>query len=384
MRFTRCITIIQFEMLLNVIFVSGGEESCTAALNASMPNKMEALSDTCLQIPCSFDSVPSNLLDKKNIYIGLWLKSTHHFGPHPESVVFNGSKTNNIYPISIIGNMSEYNCTTVFTNMNSSYADVYYFRVESSRYKSTDTCNPLTITVKDSAPAPSIQTLQEGPLTEGSRVTFTCRVIAPCPTQPPHLSWSQSGGPEGRPEPHGDQEPNVRTRRLNITLSDRHDGVRLTCLVEYPVNDPAGGPSNRTAESVVTLNVFYSPKDTQASVSPPTVSLGSVVNLTCTSRANPPVLRFTWFRSSAEGPLNVSDGSVYSFNESSYRGIYYCVATNPLGNQTSKEIKLTISGESVGLNVPLIVRFLIGIVFFIGLIISVLWFLKKPSTQQPV
>ncbi|CAL8236555.1 unnamed protein product [Boreogadus saida] len=383
MRFTRCITMMQFEMLLNVIFVAGGEESCTAALNASMPNKMEALSDTCLQIPCSFDLVHSNLLDKNKTLIGLWLKSTHHFGPHPESVVFNGSKTNNTYPISIIGNMREFNCTTVFTNMNSSYADTYYFRVERS-YKATDTCYPLTITVKDSAPAPSIQTLQEGPLTEGSRVTFTCRAIAPCPTQPPHLSWNQSGGPEGRPEPHGDQEPNVRTRRLNITLSDRHDGVRLTCLVEYPVNDPAGGPSNRTAESVVTLNVSYSPKDTQASVSPPTVSLGSVVNLTCTSRANPPVLRFTWFRSSAEGPLNVSDGSLYSFNVSSYRGIYYCVATNPLGNQTSKEIKLTISGESVESNVPLIIAGFFGTVFFIGLIISVLWLLKKPSTQQQV
>ncbi|CAL8400382.1 unnamed protein product [Gadus morhua 'NCC'] len=346
MRFTRCITMIQFEMLLNVIFVAGGEGCCPAALNASMPNKMEALSDTCLQIPCSFESVPSNLLDKNKTFIGLWLKSTHHFGPHPESVVCNGSKTNNTFPISIIGNMSEYNCTTVFTNMNSSYADVYYFRVERG-YMATDTCNPLTITVKDSAPAPSIQTLQEGPLTERSRVTFTCRAFAPCPTQPPHLSWNQSGGPEGRREPHGDQEPNVRTRRLNITLSDRHHGVRLTCLAEYPVNDPAGGPSNRTAESVVTLNVSYSPKDTQASVSPPTVSLGSVVNLTCTSRANPPVLRFTWFRSSAEGPLNVSDGSLYSFNVSSYRDIYYCVATNPLGNQTSEEIKLTFSGESV-------------------------------------
>ena len=132
--------------------VAGGEESCPAGLNASMPNKMEALSDTCLQIPCSFDLVPSNLLDKLNIFIGLWLKSTHHFGPNPESVVFNGSKTNNTYPISIIGNMSEYNCTTVFTNMNSSYADVYYFRVESTSFKATDTCNPLTITVKGRRP----------------------------------------------------------------------------------------------------------------------------------------------------------------------------------------------------------------------------------------
>ncbi|CAL8236140.1 unnamed protein product [Boreogadus saida] len=379
MRFTRCITMMQFEMLLNVIFVAGVETECTAALNASMPTQMEALRDTCLQIPCSFDAVPPNVLDKYKPFIGLWLKSTHNFGPNPESVVFNGSKTKNIYPISIIGNMSEYNCTTVFARLNSSYADVYYFRVESTSFRSTDTCHHLTITVKDSAPAPSIQTLPEGPLTEGSRVTFTCRAIAPCPTQPPHLSWSQSGGPEGRPEPHRDQEPNVRTRRLKITLSDRHDGVNLTCLAEYPVNNSAGGPSNRTAESVVTLNVSYSPKDTQASVSPPTVSLGSVVNLTCTSRANPPVLRFTWFRSSAEGPLNVSDGSLYSFNVSSYRGIYYCVATNPLGNQTSKEITLTVSGE---LNVPLIIGGFFGTVFFIGLIICVLWLLKKPSTQQ--
>ncbi|XP_056440210.1 carcinoembryonic antigen-related cell adhesion molecule 5-like isoform X2 [Gadus chalcogrammus] len=381
MRFTRYITMIKLEMLLNVIFVSGDEESCTAALNASMPNKMEALSDTCLQIPCSFDSVPSNKIDKNKNILGAWIKSDHSFDGRPENVVFHSNNQDNKYPISIIGNMTEYNCTTVFTNIITSYADVYYFRVESTGFRATDICNPLTITVKDSAPAPSIQTVQEGPLTEGSRVTFTCRAIAPCPTQPPHLSWNQSGGPEGRLEPHGDQEPNVRTRRLNITLSDRHDGVRLTCLAEYPVNVPAGGPSIRTAESVVTLNVSYSPKDTQASVSPPTVSLGSVVNLTCTSRANPPVLRFTWFRSSAEGPLNVSDGSLYSFNVSSYREIYYCVATNPLGNQTSKEITLTVSGES-GLNVPLIVGGFFGTVFFIGLMICVLWLLKKPSTQQ--
>ena len=131
--------------------VAGGEGLCLPDLNASMPTQMEALSDTCLQIPCSFDSVPSNLLDEKKEKIGLWLKSTHHFGPHPESVVFNGSKTNNIYPISIIGNMSEYNCTTVFTNMNSSYADVYYFRVERG-YMATDTCNSLTITVKGRRP----------------------------------------------------------------------------------------------------------------------------------------------------------------------------------------------------------------------------------------
>ncbi|CAL8292193.1 unnamed protein product [Lota lota] len=338
---------IQLEMLLNVFFVSGGEGSCTgpSGLKATMPNQMEALSGTCLQIPCSFDFIPPNHIDNSKPIFGLWLKSGTDLRSNPEFVVFNSSQNNYKHPITIIGNLSENNCTTVFTNMNSSYADVYYFRVENRPFMSTDPCNPLTFTVKDSAPAPSIQTPPEGALTEGSRVTFTCRAIAPCPSEPPLLTWNQSGGPEGRQEPHGDQEPNVRTRQLNITLSDRHDGVRLTCLAEYPLNVSAGGPSVRTAESVVTLNVSYSPKDTQASVSPPTVSLGGVVNLTCTSRANPPVLRFTWFRSSGEGPLNVSHGSLYSFKMSSNNETYYCVATNPLGNQTSPEIKLTI-GDS--------------------------------------
>ena len=106
--------------------VAGVETDCHAGLNASMPTLMEALSDTCLQIPCSFDAVPPSLLHKNQPIIGFWLKSTHNFGPHPESVVFNDSKTKNIYPISIIGNMSEYNCTTVFARLNLSYAGTYY------------------------------------------------------------------------------------------------------------------------------------------------------------------------------------------------------------------------------------------------------------------
>ena len=122
--------------------IAGGEGSCEAHLNASMPKKMEALSDTCLQIPCSFDSVPSNRFDESKPMTGVWTTPEKF-----KRVVFHSNQTNNIYPISIIGNMSEYNCTTVFTRMNSSYAGVYYFRVENINHIATDTCNPLTITV---------------------------------------------------------------------------------------------------------------------------------------------------------------------------------------------------------------------------------------------
>ena len=124
--------------------IAGGEGSCHAELHASMPNKMEALSDTCLQIPCSFDSVPSNQLDKSKPIYGAWMKSSH--------LVFHSNIQDNMYPISIIGNMREYNCTTVFANMTSSYAGVYYFRVDSTSYRATDICSPLNITVKGRRP----------------------------------------------------------------------------------------------------------------------------------------------------------------------------------------------------------------------------------------
>ncbi|MPV02305.1 hypothetical protein FVA96_24205 [Escherichia coli] len=74
------------------------------------------------------------------------------------------------------------------------------------------------------------------------------------------------------------------------------------------------------------------------------VSAGSRVNLTCSSRAKPPVSRFTWFKTSRDAPIKVSEGDFYSFNVTD-GGVYYCVATNQLGDQTSSEIHLTIGGK---------------------------------------
>ncbi|KAM4606556.1 cell adhesion molecule 3-like [Polymixia lowei] len=150
----------------------------------------------------------------------------------------------------------------------------------------------------------------------------------------------------------------------------------------YPVND---GKFNKTARMTVTLNVSYSPKDTSAYISPTPslVSLGSWVNLTCSSRANPPITHFTWFKSSTEGPMNVSDGDLYSFNvtRDSDAGVYYCVASNNLGNQTSSEIHLTIKENPDGSEAfEAIVGGIIGIILLVCLAVSV-WCLR--STHLP-
>ena len=73
------------------------------------------------------------------------------------------------------------------------------------------------------------------------------------------------------------------------------------------------------------------------------VSPGSWVNLTCSSRAKP-VANFTWFKINKDGLMKVSEGDFYSFNVTD-GGVYYCVASNDVGNQSSSRIHLTIKGK---------------------------------------
>ncbi|XP_049421927.1 B-cell receptor CD22 [Epinephelus fuscoguttatus] len=126
------------------------------------------------------------------------------------------------------------------------------------------------------------------------------------------------------------------------------------------------------------------PKNTSVSISPSgLVSAGSWVNLTCSSRANPPVSSFTWFKTSKDGPIKVSDKDLYSFNVTN-GGFYYCVATNDLGNETSSEIKLIAEGNpEFGVDVHITVKIL-GIIALYGTIIIFEWWFRSRCCNKPV
>uniref|UniRef100_A0A8P4G9J3 Ig-like domain-containing protein n=1 Tax=Dicentrarchus labrax TaxID=13489 RepID=A0A8P4G9J3_DICLA len=201
-------------------------------------------------------------------------------------------------------------------------------------FRATAVCDPLQITVKDSPPSPRIEI--SGDLKEKQSVTITCSAFTPCPHSPPKLTWNLQQDSHNQIEENTDGTFTTKIQE-SITLSDQHDGYNITCSVRYPVNE---GKDNKTAEERKTLSVSYAPKDTSVSISPSgLVSAGSWVNLTCSSRAKPPVSRFTWFKNSKDGPMIVSEGPFYSFNVTD-GGDYYCVATNDLGNQSSSWIHL--------------------------------------------
>ncbi|XP_068565787.1 myelin-associated glycoprotein-like isoform X3 [Cebidichthys violaceus] len=372
----RSVRTVTANMLLSVFFLSGALADCdkNLALLITAPKEMEALTGSCLQIPCNFRVIKSEEeFSSARTTFGVWIKNEPQFS-NPDNVIFNSSRNDNIYPMNLIGDLSQKNCTTLFSSLITSYTDKYYFRIENWPFVATASCDPLQITVLDSPPSPRIEI--SGDLKEKESVSISCSAFTPCPHSPPKLTWNLQQDPHIMTVEKKDRTFTTKIQK-NITLSDEHDGSIITCSARYPVNE---GKDVKTAEERTTLNVSYAPKNTSASISPPgLVSAGSRVNLTCSSRANPPVSRFTWLKISKDGPVTVSEGDFYSFNVTD-GGVYHCVATNDLGNQTSSEIHLTIKGDQrVGAQV--IVKIL-GIVMLVStLVIFECWFRSRRSIK---
>ncbi|XP_040023195.2 myelin-associated glycoprotein-like isoform X2 [Gasterosteus aculeatus] len=365
-------------VLHSVFFLSGASADCSEVsdLFITAPKEMEALSGSCLQIPCNFSLKSGEKINSATTTFGGWMKNRN-------DVIFNSSGTVTTYPMNFTGDLSRNNCTTLFSSLNTTYTHTYYFRVVNWPFRATAVCDPSKITVKDSPPKPRIEI--SGDVKEKESVSISCSASTPCPHSPPQLTWNLQPDSHHMMEENTDRTFTTRIQK-SITLSHEHDGFIISCSARYPVNE---GKDVKMSEERKTLNVSYAPKNTSASISPSgRVSAGSRVNLTCSSRAKPPVSRFTWFKTSRDAPIKVSEGDFYSFNVTD-GGVYYCVATNQLGDQTSSEIHLTIEGD---VNYPLLGAVLggiIGIIVLIGLVVFV-WRLKSPhptahqSQNQPV
>ncbi|XP_030613068.1 vascular cell adhesion protein 1-like [Archocentrus centrarchus] len=325
-------------MLLSLLFIPRALAACPpyAYLFITAPTEMEALSGSCLRIPCNFIVTGPEPFNSTRPVFGSWMTKINSNENFPKNMVYNSSETVNIYPMNITGNLKQKNCTTLFSNLTTTYTNTYYFRIVNWPFRATAVCDPLTITIKDSPWRPNITV--SGDLKEKESVTITCSAFTPCPHSPPELTWNLQQDSHNKIEENTDGSFTTKIQQT-ITLSDTHDGKKINCSARYPVNQ---GEETKTAETEETLSVSYAPKSTSASISPSgLVSAGSWVNLTCSSRAKPPVSSFTWFKKSTDGPVNVSEGQIYSFNVTD-GGVYYCVATNELGNQTSAEIHVII------------------------------------------
>ncbi|KPP60518.1 hypothetical protein Z043_121478, partial [Scleropages formosus] len=321
-----------------------------------MPGSLEALADSCLLIPCSFD-VPDDHADGLRMPAGgVWRKRSRWFEGSTD--VFNSSREQNILSGRILGDLLAKNCTTILHGIPRNYSDSYFFRLETG-FKLTFETN-VNIDVKDLPQKPQLSAV--GPINEGTERILTCRAPAPCPLLPPRLSWTPwLGDAVETLEENKDGTKSVLSV-LNFTVSHLHHEQKVTCTANYSLQKLG---ASRGAEQSFPLTILcrshgtfftcpfdHSPKNTSATVSPSSsVEGGTWVTLLCSSNSNPPVENYTWFQVQGDEVTPRATGQNFTFNlTATNTGLYYCEAQNQYGIGTSSRVLLTLKDRRNGEN----------------------------------
>nr|XP_046197275.1 B-cell receptor CD22-like [Oncorhynchus gorbuscha] len=240
-------------------------------------------------------------------------------------------------------------CTLRITDLRLSDSAGYRFRLITSGDQFSG--SPVSLTVTD-----VVLEMDPTSVSERENVTLTCRTK--CTLDPITVySWFKNG----------QSIPNSNTSSpvyILFSVSSEDTG-RYSCSVEGHEDLPS-------AEE--TLTVTYGPRNTSVSVSPSgEIVEGSSVTLTCSSDANPPVDKYTWYKKNVTSPK--ASGQSYSITNiiSEDRGEYYCEAQNGRGSMNSTALMIIVAGKQTSVltaAVGIIVVVLVLILCLSGL----MWF----------
>nr|XP_046189516.1 B-cell receptor CD22-like isoform X2 [Oncorhynchus gorbuscha]XP_046189517.1 B-cell receptor CD22-like isoform X2 [Oncorhynchus gorbuscha] len=220
-----------------------------------------------------------------------------------------------------------------------------------------------TLTVRYGPKNTSVSVSPSGEIVEGSSVTLTCSSDANPPVQS-YTWWYKKNG--------GDYQSMTGPQHV-------FNQIRSSDTGEYYCEawNEMGTDRSRT----INMDVKYGPWNTSVSVSPSgEIVEGSSVTLTCSSDANPPVDKYTWYKKNVASPK--ASGQSYNITNiiSEDRGEYYCEAENTIASNNSTALMIIVAGKQISVltaAVGIIVVVLVLILCLSGL----MWFRKKNSTS---
>ncbi|XP_073672007.1 Schwann cell myelin protein-like [Paramisgurnus dabryanus] len=222
----------------------------------SLPEKIEALSGSCVTINCRFNIKREYDKDLTDSAAGVWSKD--------KSIVFNSSNSNLSFKGEITGKLKDKNCTTIFYKVTSDHNGKFFFRIEGNGglkwiYKQKS----VSINVIDSPPKPTVQMFKdqmevEEEVLEGSSMCLRCSAKTLCSSSPPTLTWSSTDRLHLNDSSRLQLDKKKQTEiisDLNFTATHLQHGVTFICTITYQLQQ-----RNTTAQSNITLHVQYAPK----------------------------------------------------------------------------------------------------------------------------
>nr|XP_055046770.1 Schwann cell myelin protein-like [Misgurnus anguillicaudatus] len=320
----------------------------------SLPEKIEALSGSCVIINCTFDiDIP---YDKYlNNSAGVWYKDRHNF---LNNVVFNSSRPSLYFKGEITGKLKSKDCTTIFYNVTSNHSDKFIFRIEGNGplkyiYKQKS----VSINVIDSPSNPTVQMFKDQmevevhEVLEGSSMCLRCSAKTLCSSSPPTLTWSSTDRLHLNENSRLQLDQQKQTEiisDLNFTATHLQHGVTFICTITYQIQQ-----RNTTAQNFITLRVQYATK-----ISLFRCNRTDVTVCLCEAHGNPSP-KVKWFLSGrpvsnstntfiSEERLSSTDlRSFISLHQSlTHTDTLQCVTINTHGN-ASQQIQLVSSPQEM-------------------------------------
>ncbi|XP_058236657.1 B-cell receptor CD22-like isoform X1 [Hemibagrus wyckioides] len=194
---------------------------------------------------------------------------------------------------------------------------MYYFRITTNTEKNKYMGYPgvtLTVTDLDVQIAPA-------EVTEGQSAVLTCKTT--CSLTDPTFIWYKNS--------HHLTTKTSKRNEVRLQSVSSEDAGSYSCAVRgYEHHSPAQ-----------TLRVRYRPKRVSVSISPSgEIVEGSLVTLTCSSDANPPVKTYTWYKQAT----SVGTEKTYTISKISSMdtGEYKCKCSNEVGHQESSSVSLNV------------------------------------------
>ncbi|XP_045546870.1 sialoadhesin [Salmo salar] len=245
----------------------------------------------------------------------------------------------------------------VFNQIQSSDSGEYY--CEAQNEMGTDRSRTINMDVKYGPKSTSVSVSPSGGIVEDSSVTLTCSSDANPPVD--KYTWYKKNG----------SSLTGSEKTYNFTTISSEDSGEYYCEAENKYG--------RLNSSSVSVDVQYGPKNTSVSVSPSgEIVEGSSVTLTCSSDANPPVDKYTWYFQNKTF-LN-GFGQMYNISKfkSKDNGHYHCEAWNGRGSRNSTALMIILPEKQTSV-LTAAVGIIVVVLVLILCLSGFMWFRKKAS-----
>ncbi|XP_042559419.1 B-cell receptor CD22-like [Clupea harengus] len=264
---------------------------------------------------------------------------------------------NTVVVIEPRGQITEGSRVTLTCRTDANPPAYYYRWYKNGRYTHLSNNSPKNTRIESDA---------SGEMTEGSTVTLTCMSEADPPVHT--YTWIKKSGAV--------QLKSGKEKTLIFSKIRSEDRGEYLCQ--------AANRIGQQDSPAVSVQVSYRPKKTTVLFSHDSViAIGNTVTLTCSSDANPPVEIYTWFKVGESTP--VGSGQQYSITNISSEdgGHYYCEARNKHGAEDSTAVSIMEDESVAGAKIPVLTAVItVSVCGLLGLFCGVFWLSKKCKKEM--